>query len=48
MGLATAWGLPLVIMIYGEFTNLLVERSRINGTTTGTIILGLFGGGEVM
>lgn len=45
-----ALGIPFNVVIYGEFTNLLVERSVPDSgvSSTPTIVLDLFGGGEVM
>lgn len=49
-----AFSLPLVIIIYGEFTTLLVERNYVpldnstSATTSQTYLLNLFGGGKEM
>jgi ATP-binding cassette subfamily B (MDR/TAP) protein 1 len=39
-------GLPLIIILYGEFTTLMVDRAKDNITSTPTTILCLFGGGR--
>jgi hypothetical protein len=39
-------GLPLIISLYGEFTTLMVDRTKDNITTTPITILSLFGGGR--
>ncbi|XP_021920941.1 multidrug resistance protein homolog 49-like isoform X2 [Zootermopsis nevadensis] len=39
-------GIPLIIMLYGEFTTLLVDRSQDNVTSSPTTVLNIFGGGR--
>ena len=39
---------PLLIVVYGEFTTLLVDRTLGVGTSSTTILLPLFGGGKVL
>ncbi|XP_026331957.1 multidrug resistance protein homolog 49-like isoform X2 [Hyposmocoma kahamanoa] len=48
--LATVNGLfvPLGVIIYGEFTSLLIDRTVQKGTSTSTITLALFGGGRIL
>lgn len=43
-----SFGFPFLIIIYGEFTTLLVDRSYGIGTSTPTFILKWFGGGKVL
>ncbi|XP_017865605.1 PREDICTED: multidrug resistance protein homolog 49 [Drosophila arizonae] len=38
--------IPYFIVIYGEFTSLLIDRSVVEGTSSPTFILALFGGGK--
>lgn len=45
-GLAGCW--PLILIAYGEFTTLLVERTLTRGEVTSTPFLQLVGGGESM
>lgn len=40
--------MPLTIIIYGEFTSLLVDRSYGLGVSSNTTLLTLFGGGKVL
>lgn len=40
--------MPLIIIIYGEFTTLLVDRAYSIGTSSDTVMLHLFGGGRVL
>lgn len=41
--------IPVAIIQYGEFSNMLLDRTRANDTTTSpTIILPLFGGGKIL
>lgn len=39
--------MPISIVVYGEFTTLLVDRTLGIGTSTHTILLPLFGGGKI-
>jgi ATP-binding cassette subfamily B (MDR/TAP) protein 1 len=39
-------GVPLIIILYGEFTTMLVDRATDNITSTPTTLLNLFGGGR--
>jgi ATP-binding cassette subfamily B (MDR/TAP) protein 1 len=41
-------GLPYGMILYGEFTTILVDRELPQGTSTKTNILQIFGGGEVL
>ncbi|XP_013099657.2 multidrug resistance protein homolog 49 [Stomoxys calcitrans] len=41
-----AGGMPFSIVIYGEFTSLLVDRTVANGTSSSTLLLHIFGGGR--
>lgn len=40
--------MPLMIIVYGEFTTLLVDRTYRVGTTSNTNLLQIFGGGKVL
>ncbi|KYN10498.1 Multidrug resistance protein like protein 49 [Trachymyrmex cornetzi] len=40
--------IPIAIVQYGEFSNMLLDRTRANDTTTPTTILPLFGGGKIL
>lgn len=40
--------MPLSIIMYGEFSSLLVDRNMENHTSTPTIIMNWFGGGKVL
>ncbi|XP_018398759.1 PREDICTED: multidrug resistance protein homolog 49 [Cyphomyrmex costatus] len=40
--------IPVAIIQYGEFSNMLLDRNRENDMTTSTIILPLFGGGKIL
>lgn len=40
--------MPLIIITYGEFTTLLVDRSLTRGEVSSTKLLHFFGGAEVM
>lgn len=40
--------MPLIIIIYGEFTTLLVDRALTRGEVSSTKMLHFFGGAEVM
>ncbi|CAH2055806.1 unnamed protein product, partial [Iphiclides podalirius] len=48
--LATLNGLfvPIGVIIYGEFTSLLIDRTVLVGTSTPTITISMFGGGRVL
>ncbi|PNF32773.1 hypothetical protein B7P43_G04483 [Cryptotermes secundus] len=48
LGIATGCGVPIVIILYGEFTTLLVDRASENITSTPTSVLQIFGGGTVL
>jgi ATP-binding cassette, subfamily B (MDR/TAP), member 1 len=39
-------GMPFNVILYGEFTTLLVDRKMQIGKSTETLMLGLFGGGR--
>lgn len=39
---------PLILIIYGEFTTLLIDRALTKGEVSSTTLLYLFGGAEVM
>ncbi|CAH0663970.1 unnamed protein product [Spodoptera exigua] len=39
---------PLGVIIYGEFTALLIDRTVMNGTSTETLTIVLFGGGKIL
>ena len=41
-------GLPYGMILYGEFTTILVDREIAKGTSTRTNILSVFGGGRVL
>ncbi|TMW46661.1 hypothetical protein DOY81_008256 [Sarcophaga bullata] len=41
-----AVGIPYSIVIYGEFSSLLIDRTRGVGTSSSTFLLQLFGGGK--
>lgn len=41
-------GLPYGMILYGEFTTILVDREIRTGTSTRTNILSVFGGGRVL
>lgn len=40
--------MPMIIITYGEFTTLLVDRALTRGVVSSTTMLHLFGGAEVM
>lgn len=40
--------MPVLIIVYGEFTTLLVDRKLNNGTSSSTIFLRIFGGGKAL
>ncbi|KAJ9598418.1 hypothetical protein L9F63_010893, partial [Diploptera punctata] len=48
LGVVTGCGVPIVIILYGEFTTLLVDRAIANITSTPTLVLQIFGGGRVL
>jgi hypothetical protein len=48
LGIATGCGVPIVIILYGKFTTLLVDSASENTTSTSTSILHIFGGGSVL
>jgi hypothetical protein len=39
-------GLPVIFILYGEYTTLLVDRAKDNITSTPTTLLRFFGGGR--
>jgi len=39
-------GLPLILVLYGEFTTMMVDRAKDNITSTPTTLLYIFGGGR--
>jgi ATP-binding cassette subfamily B (MDR/TAP) protein 1 len=39
-------GLPLILVLYGEFTTMMVDRAKDNITSTPTTLLNIFGGGR--
>lgn len=41
-------GVPYSVVIYGEFTSLLIDRTTGIGTSSPTFILNIFGGGKVL
>uniref|UniRef100_A0A336LJ59 ABC-type xenobiotic transporter n=1 Tax=Culicoides sonorensis TaxID=179676 RepID=A0A336LJ59_CULSO len=41
-------GIPFIIVLYGEFTTILVDRVREVETSTPTLILSWFGGGRIL
>lgn len=45
-----AFGIPFNVIVYGEFTTLLVDRSEAmqEGTSTPTLLINLFGGGKIL
>lgn len=43
-----AFTVPIAVMVYGEFTSLLIERMYGIGTSTPTIMLAWVGGGKVL
>lgn len=43
-----SFAMPILIVIYGEFTTLLVERTLGIGTSSKTYFLPLFGGGNIL
>jgi ATP-binding cassette subfamily B (MDR/TAP) protein 1 len=48
LGIAAGCGVPVVIILYGEFTTLLVDRAIENSTSSPTSVLQIFGGGRVL
>lgn len=40
--------MPFIIVVYGEFTTLLVDRTYMEGTSSDTFALHWFGGGQVL
>lgn len=47
-GVLSGQGLPLIIILYGEFTTLLVDRNMVNVTSNPTVLLQIFSGGRVL
>ena len=43
-----SFGLPYGVILYGEFTTILVDRTIGAGTSTETTLLKIFGGGRVL
>jgi ATP-binding cassette, subfamily B (MDR/TAP), member 1 len=43
-----SFGLPYGMILYGEFTTILVDREIAVGTSTKTNILRIFGGGQIL
>ncbi|CAH2087972.1 unnamed protein product [Euphydryas editha] len=39
---------PVGVIIYGEFTSLLIDRTVMNGTSTQTLTIAWFGGGRIL
>ena len=39
---------PLGVIIYGEFTSLLIDRTVMTGTSTLTYTISWFGGGQIL
>ncbi|CAH0719110.1 unnamed protein product, partial [Brenthis ino] len=39
---------PVGVIIYGEFTSLLIDRTVMNGTSTPTLTIAWFGGGRIL
>ncbi|XP_045453691.1 multidrug resistance protein homolog 49-like [Melitaea cinxia] len=39
---------PVGVIIYGEFTSLLIDRTVMNGTSTSTLTIAWFGGGRIL
>ncbi|RVE52406.1 hypothetical protein evm_002800 [Chilo suppressalis] len=37
---------PIGVIVYGEFTSLLIDRTVMNGTSTPTLTISMFGGGR--
>ncbi|XP_063224733.1 multidrug resistance protein homolog 49-like [Bacillus rossius redtenbacheri] len=48
LGVASGCGMPLIIILYGEFTTLLVDRHVENTTSNPTALLSLYGGGRIL
>ncbi|XP_049836465.1 multidrug resistance protein homolog 49-like isoform X2 [Schistocerca gregaria] len=47
-GIIAAMGLPAFIVLYGEYTSLLVDRAMSNTTITQAVMLSWFGGGRLI
>lgn len=43
-----SFAMPMMIIIYGEFTTLLVDRTYREGTSSPTAFLWWFGGGKIL
>lgn len=41
-------GIPFIIVLYGEFTTILIDRVREVETSTHTLVLSWFGGGRIL
>ncbi|XP_063831950.1 multidrug resistance protein homolog 49 [Ostrinia nubilalis] len=39
---------PIGVIVYGEFTSLLIDRTVMTGTSTQTITISMFGGGRIL
>ncbi|XP_012063835.1 PREDICTED: multidrug resistance protein homolog 49-like [Atta cephalotes] len=48
LGSFVGLSIPIAIIQYGEFSNMLLDRTKENDTTTLTVILPLFGGGKIL
>lgn len=48
LGGCVGLGIPCIIIQYGEFSTMLLDRNRKNDTTTPTTILPWFGGGKIL
>ena len=48
LGSFVGLSIPIAIIQYGEFSNMLLDRTKENDTTTPTVILPLFGGGKIL
>lgn len=43
-----ALGIPVFLIVFGEFTTLLVDRTLGYGTSSATVVLHIFGGGKIL
>lgn len=48
LAILSAFFMPLGVIVYGEFTTILVDRATRTGTSTETIVLSFFGGGKIL
>jgi ATP-binding cassette subfamily B (MDR/TAP) protein 1 len=46
LSIITGIGLPVILVLYGEFTTMMVDRAKDNITSTPTTLLCIFGGGR--